>query len=72
MVTPFRFLAVTSSPSGKCRSIFLTGGVVSIFLSAAFSGSSSNAGDLLIRLRNKMLVKVYFSRVDTDEIDVEG
>lgn len=50
MVTPLRFRAVTSSPNGKCRSIFLIGGVVSIFLRADFSGSSSNAGDLLIRL----------------------
>lgn len=37
MVTPFRFRAVTSRPRGKCRSIFLTGGVVSIFLSASLS-----------------------------------
>ena len=39
IVTPFRFRAVTSSPRGKCRSIFLTGGVVSIFLSASLSST---------------------------------
>ena len=37
------FLAVTSSPRGKCRSIFLTGGLVSNFLSTA--GSSTVLGD---------------------------
>ena len=50
IVTPFKFRAVTSSPRGKCRSIFLTGGSVSIFLRALFSGSSIDIGDLLIRL----------------------
>lgn len=50
MVTPFRFRAVTSNPNGKCRSIFFTGGSVSIFLSTP--GSSSVAGDLLSRLIN--------------------
>jgi hypothetical protein len=45
MVTPFRFRAVTSRPRGKCRSIFLTGGVVSIFLSASLS--SRVAGEVL-------------------------
>ena len=49
MVTPLRFRAVTSRPSGKCRSIFLTGGSVSIFLRTSFS--SSVAGDLLSRLK---------------------
>ena len=44
IVTPLRFRAVTSSPSGKCRSIFLTGGLVKNFLSASFS--SSVAGDV--------------------------
>jgi len=48
MVTPFRFRAVTSRPSGKCRSIFLTGGSVRNFLRTSFS--SSVAGDLLSRL----------------------
>lgn len=43
-VTPFRFRAVTSSPSGKWRSIFLTGGLVRNFLSASLS--SSVAGDV--------------------------
>jgi hypothetical protein len=45
MVTPLRFLAVTSNPSGKCRSIFLTGGVVSSFLRMSFS--STVEGDVL-------------------------
>lgn len=49
MVTPLRFLAVTSSPSGKCRSIFLTGGVVSSFLRMSFS--STVDGDVFIFLR---------------------
>ena len=49
MVTPLRFLAVTSNPSGKCRSIFLTGGVVSSFLRMSFS--STVEGDVLIFLR---------------------
>lgn len=39
IVTPFRFRAVTSSPRGKCRSIFLTGGVVRSFLSASLSST---------------------------------
>lgn len=51
IVTPFRFRAVTSSPNGKCRSIFLTGGVVRCFFSQLFSGSSSELGDLLSRLQ---------------------
>ena len=37
IVTPFKFRAVTSSPRGKCRSIFLTGGVVRNFLRASLS-----------------------------------
>jgi hypothetical protein len=45
MVTPFRFRAVTSSPSGKWRSIFLTGGIVSIFLRASLS--SRDDGEVL-------------------------
>ncbi len=45
IVTPFRFRAVTSRPSGKCRSIFLTGGLVRNFLSTSFS--SSVAGEVL-------------------------
>jgi hypothetical protein len=45
IVTPFRFRAETSRPSGKCRSIFLTGGVVRSFLRTA--GSSIVLGDLL-------------------------
>lgn len=44
MVTPFKFLAVTSSPRGKCRSIFLTGGLVRNFFKASLS--SSVAGDV--------------------------
>lgn len=39
IVTPFRFRAVTSRPRGKCRSIFLTGGVVRNFLSASLSST---------------------------------
>ncbi len=49
MVTPLRFRAVTSSPNGKCRSIFLTGGVVSSFL--RISLSSTVEGDVLIFLQ---------------------
>lgn len=37
IVTPFRFLATTSSPRGKCRSIFLIGGSVSSFLRMSLS-----------------------------------
>ena len=44
MVTPFRFRAVTSSPRGKCKSIFLTGGVVRNFFSVSLS--SNVAGDV--------------------------
>ena len=44
IVTPFRFLAVTSSPRGKCKSIFLTGGSVNIFL--RYSLSSILVGDV--------------------------
>lgn len=39
IVTPLRFRAVTSSPSGKCRSIFLTGGSVSIFFRMSLSST---------------------------------
>jgi hypothetical protein len=49
MVTPLRFLAVTSNPSGKCRSIFLTGGVVRSFLRMSFS--STVEGDVLTFLQ---------------------
>lgn len=45
MVTPFRFRAVTSRPSGKWRSIRLTGGVVRSFLRV--SGSPMVAGEVL-------------------------
>lgn len=48
MVTPFRFRAVTSSPNGKWRSIFLTGGSVRCFFRTSLS--SSVAGDVLSRL----------------------
>ena len=37
IVTPLRFRAVTSSPSGKCRSIFLMGGVQRSFFRASLS-----------------------------------
>lgn len=37
MVTPFRFRAVTSSPRGKWRSIFLTGGVTRSLLRISLS-----------------------------------
>ena len=49
MVTPLRFRAVTSRPRGKCRSIFLTGGVVSSFLRTSLS--SIVEGEVLIFLR---------------------
>ena len=51
MVTPFKFLAETSSPRGKCRSIFLTGGVVNIFFNASLS--SMVAGEVLSFLFGK-------------------
>ena len=54
IVTPFRFRAVTSSPSGKCRSIFLTGGVVKNFFKASFS--STVEGDVLSFLRELLLM----------------
>lgn len=37
MVTPLRFLAVTSMPKGKCRSIFFTGGLVRAILRMEWS-----------------------------------
>lgn len=39
IVTPLRFLAVTSRPKGKCRSIFLIGGVVRSFLRTSLSST---------------------------------
>lgn len=45
IVTPFRFRAVTSRPKGKCKSIFLTGGLTSFSL--RISLSSMVFGDLL-------------------------
>ena len=45
IVTPFKFRAVTSSPNGKWRSIFLTGGVVRNFFNASLS--SKVAGEVL-------------------------
>lgn len=39
IVTPLRFRATTSSPNGKCRSIFLTGGSVSIFFRMSLSST---------------------------------
>ena len=44
IVTPLRFLAVTSRPSGKCRSIFLTGGFVRNFFRTSLS--SRDAGEV--------------------------
>lgn len=52
IVTPFRLRAVTSSPNGKCRSIFLTGGSVRNFLSTSFS--SMVPGEVLRRLVNQV------------------
>ncbi len=49
IVTPFMFRAVTSSPVGNRRSIFLTGGSVRCFLSASLS--SMVLGDVLTFLR---------------------
>ena len=49
MVTPFRFRATTSIPVGNLRSIFLTGGLVSIFLRTP--GSSIELEDWLIFLQ---------------------
>lgn len=48
IVTPFRLRAVTSLPNGKCRSIFLTGGLVNG--SFRIAGSSTVAELLLIFL----------------------
>ncbi len=48
IVTPFMLRAVTAMPSGKRRSIFLTGGVVrNVFRTA---GSSTVVGDVFIFL----------------------
>lgn len=69
MVTPLRFRADTSSPRGKCRSIFLTGGVVSIFFNALFSGSSSDIGDLLIRLDRHAHQHIFtFTAIQLNEV----
>ena len=51
IVTPLRFLAVTSSPSGKCRSIFLTGGFVRNFFRTSLS--SKDAGEVFSFLLRK-------------------
>jgi hypothetical protein len=48
IVTPFRLRAVTSRPSGKCRSTFLTRGKHNGFLSSSLS--STVAGEVLIFL----------------------
>ncbi len=45
IVTPLEFRAVTSRPSGKCRSILLTGGLTSFIL--RMSLSSTVDGDVL-------------------------
>lgn len=55
MVTPLRFRAVTSIPRGKCRSIFLTGGVVSSFFRMAVS--SMVVGDVFIFLSRRQSSK---------------
>ena len=39
IVTPFRLRAVTSRPSGKCRSTFLTSGKHNGFFSASLSST---------------------------------
>src|SRR6266498_305283 len=52
IVTPFMLRAVTSRPRGKCRSIFLTGGVVSIFFKV--SGSPIEVGEVLSFLQAKV------------------
>ena len=43
MVTPFRLRAVTSSPKGKCRSIFLMGGWQRSFLRTSLSSMDEGA-----------------------------
>lgn len=48
IVTPLRLRAVTSRPRGKCRSIFLIGGVVRSFFSSSLS--STVDGEVLIFL----------------------
>ena len=65
MVTPLRFRAVTSSPNGKWRSIFLTGGSVSDFLSTSLS--SSEAGDVLSFLNEYSSARA--TQVDDDNDD---
>lgn len=57
MVTPLRFLAVTSIPKGKCRSIFLTGGFVKCIL--RIEGSSIDMGLELIFLRKELSASTY-------------
>jgi hypothetical protein len=39
IVTPFEFRAVTSRPSGKCRSILLTGGLTRCILRMSLSST---------------------------------
>lgn len=51
IVTPLRFRAVTSKPSGKWRSIFFTGGSVKSFLRMSFS--STVLGDVFTFLSAK-------------------
>lgn len=61
IVTPFRFRAVTSSPRGKWRSIFFTGGVVKNFFNASLS--SNVAGEVLSFLFGKW--SALFSNSDS-------
>lgn len=60
MVTPFRFLAVTSRPKGKCRSIFLTGGSVRCFL--RIDGSSTVLVEVLIFLSSYQYLNIQADR----------
>lgn len=61
IVTPLRFRAVTSRPNGKCRSIFLTGGVVRNFLRASLS--STDEGDVLSFLEGRSVNNIYCTLV---------
>lgn len=53
IVTPFEFRAVTSRPSGKCRSILLTGGLTRCSL--RMSLSSTVDGDVLSFLDGRLV-----------------
>ena len=69
IVTPLRLRAVTSRPRGKCRSIFLTGGLVRNFFKASFS--STVAGEVLSFLCNQS-IRICYSQEMMTECSVTG